>query len=250
MKKQLIQKATKDKPYLLINHKYIQIYTDGGKVYQQEQIVDVIAGKFIQRITEIPNADPYSLKRMKCGTLKDKNNVFATRLTKNSPPETIKTEFGVINNPNAIYEYYAIPGIDGKSFKAIKEEYDTIYYQDKNAIFYGFEKMENADRESFEYLDFCYARDKNFVFCKDNVIEIDTHNFKLNNNGFIYDEKNIFHYEHQVFLDAKTFEVLGAVKGTYDGVSAEGFIFNGTFIVKDKNGEYLYDSKTNHLTNK
>ncbi len=220
-----IREATEENPYLLIEDRFTTIYTYDNKVYDCSY-----------KKIEIPNADPYSLMIMKSGIIKDKDNVFNSRLAPNSPPATIKTEIGTINNPNAIYEYYSIPEIDSNSFEEIKEKYDTIYYRDKNSIFYDFKKIEKADRNSFEYLDFCYGKDKNFIFCRDKIIDINVNDFFIDRYGFIYDKNNIYYYENQIFLDIETFQVLGNERGS-----------NNIFILKDKNGEFFYNKITNIL---
>ncbi len=246
LKPEKIAQATEEKPYLLIDNRYLKVYTYNHKVYAIHSTFDHVMG-FIEKEIEIPGADPYSLTMMH-GILKDKNHVFNSRLAKNSPPATIETPVGKVNNPDAIDEYYMVEGIDGGSFEYLKEQWDTVYYRDKNAVFYNLKKIEKADRASFEYLDFCYGKDKYHVFHKGDILPIDVNNYTLNNHGFIYDDKNIFHYANQVFLDAKTFEVLDDVKGSNDGVNMEGSVVNATFIVKDKNGKYLYDTKNNTLT--
>lgn len=218
--------ATKESPYNLFD----KIYTFNNKVYEFRT--------YTNQIIEIPSADPFTFRNVS-GILADKNHVYLCQLTHNSPPN-IHPKYGKsANNPNAIWEYKIIDYIDGESFDYVKEKWDTVYWKDKNnAFIYNrdtkqLKKVNQADSTSFEYLDFCFAKDKNHVFFLDIIIPIDVNNYKLNKNGFIYDDNNIFHYENQITLNAPTFEVIKFES------SANPFI--GSFILKDKNGTYEYN---------
>ncbi len=224
LKPQRIATATKEEPYRLINN----FYTYGNKVYEFRD--------YTNQIIELPKADPLTFGAR--GYLADKNYVYACRLTPDSPTNDLP---GGRNNPKAIWEWYIVEGIHGGSYEYIKEKWDTIYFRDKDNIFYGLKKVEDADRNSFEYLDFCFGRDKNQVFFCDRIIPINTNDFELNANGFIYDRQNIFHYGNQIPLDAQTFKVLECKKGTYKGVGINGHPSTGTFVLEDKNGKYEYN---------
>lgn len=234
LKPQRIAEATKENPYRLFQ----DFYTYENKVFEFRG--------YTNQIIELPNADPLTFGSR--GYCADKNHVYNLRLAKNLPPKDIKQKNGTTNNPKAIWEWYIVEGIDGGSYEYIKEKWDTLYFRDKNSIFYGLEKIQEADRDSFEYLTFAFGRDKNHVFFRDKIIPINTNHFKLQINGFIYDKKNIFHYESQLFLDAETFKVIEHKEGTNSGVVISGLEgnkaapVNGTFILEDKNGKYEYNA--------
>lgn len=214
-----IAKATKENPYFLFD----DLYTYNKSVFYKDKT-------FI----EIPGADPFSLREIGPQIVADKTNVFIKRIAPNSPSPS-RT-----NILELIWEYQIIKGIDGKSFKPLKHKFETTYWMDKYAIYHGktsggveLIKMVQADRESFEELNFGYGKDKNHIFFCEKIIPISVEHFSLNNNGFIYDDKNIFHYQYQIPLDAKTFKVV-----EYE---SEQNPFMGTFILEDKSGQYEYN---------
>lgn len=224
LKPEKIAKATQEEPYHLLE----DFYTYNNKVYHFKN--------FNNQIIELPHADPLTFGSR--GYWADENYVFNLRLTPDSPTNRLP---GGRNNPKAIWEWYIVEGIHGGSYEYIKERWDTVYFRDKDSVFYNLKKIVEADRDSFEYLDFCFGRDKNHVFYADKIIPIDTHNFVLNENGFLWDQKNIFHYNNQLPLDAQSFKVLDCKKGTYIGVGINGQPFTGTFVLEDKNGVYEYN---------
>ncbi|MBU3024739.1 DKNYY domain-containing protein [Zobellia galactanivorans] len=221
-----IAKATKDNPY----HLFDNFYTYDNRVFEFRN--------HTKQIIELPQSDPVSFRDV-AGIKADKNFVYNAVLAPNSPPSTIKVGAFTKNNPDAIWQWVIMEGIDGESFNYVKEKWDTVYWKDKNAVFIyknkELIKLEGADSSSFTYLDFCYGRDNNHIFYLDQVIPIDVNNYTLNKNGFIYDKKNVFHYENQLELDAGTFKVL-----TYE---SEVNPFMGEFILEDKNGRYSYNRK-------
>ena len=230
---QLIEKphkisiATQENPYLLFD----QFYSFNEKVFELHSF---FKGKY----TEVPDADPYTFKKTG-NALTDKNYVFLRKLMHNGPVN-MQTFFG----PNTAWEYFIIPGIDGKTFTYVADRWDTLFWKDKNGVYYEstdkgypyYEKIEIADVNSFEYLGFCFAKDKNHVFYKDKVIDIDLDNYTVNKNGFIFDSNNIYHYENKLELDALTFKVL-----KYE---SETNPFLGNFLLEDKNGTYTYDQSS------
>lgn len=90
-----IAQATKEKPY----HLFDDFYTYDEKVFEIKT--------YTNQVIEILGADPYTLK-MKANFLMDKNHLFCTRLAPNSPPNTIDSNFGPINNSKAIWEWRCI----------------------------------------------------------------------------------------------------------------------------------------------
>lgn len=226
-----ISQATKELPY----HLFGNFYTYNSKVFDFYSKNQVIA---------LPEADPLSLRQVDgVGLiLADKNYVFMKRLAPNSPPEFYKNgNNSFLPTLKAIYEYYIVKGIDGASFNYTKNKWENVYWKDKDSVFIHLEvqrqlkKIEQADSDSFEYLDFCFGKDKNHVFYKDNVIPINPIHFTINKHGFIFDDEHIFHYQNKIPLDAKTFKVLKYENDTNP--------FIGTFVLEDKNGKYEYNEK-------
>ena len=219
-----IAQATKENPY----HLFDNFYTYNNKVFDYKT--------YTKQVLELPQADPITFRNV-AGIKADKNFVFNIKLAPNSPPKTSKVGTYIMNNPNSIWEWIIVDGIDGNSFNYVKEKWDTVYWKDKNAVFIyenqELIKLEEADSKTFTYLNFCYGKDKNNLFYLDKVIPIDVNNYTINKNGFIFDNNNIFHYENKLELNAKTFKVL-----KYD---SEVNPFKGEFILEDKNGQYSYN---------
>ncbi len=215
--------ATKDKPFCLFD----DFYTYDGKVYH--------LFSFTKKMVEVLNADPLTLKLVG-GILVDKNFVFTQEFIGNFPPNDEKNiSFPDLYN---VYKYVIADDVDGCSFAYIKNRWETVYWKDKNAVYIHtrdksntyLKKVENANVDTFEYLNFCFGRDKNNVFFKDKIVDIDPENYTLNKNGFMFDNKNIFYYAIKIPLDAPTFKVV-----SYE-CSTNPFI--GPFVLEDKNGKY------------
>ncbi len=226
-----IAQATRENPFHLFNRFYTydkKVY-DLGIMYQFFQTLD--------KVVLVPHADPLTF-RAEADMIADKNYVFAKYLAPNSPPKTIKNEFGsMINNPDVIWEYKIVEGIDGASFTYLgNNKWEVVYYKDKNSVFIkGLKKVKDADITTFSYLDFCYGRDKNHIFYLDKIMPIDPHHYTLTKHGFIFDKKHVFHYERKLPLDGVSFEVL-----QYE---SETNPFKGKFVLGDKSGKYEYDSQ-------
>ena len=218
-----IAAATQSNPY----HLFDKFYSYDNKVFEFRT--------FTNQVIEIPKADPLTFRNVS-GIFADKNTVFLSRLAPHSPPN-INPKNGKGNNPNAIWEYYAVQEVDGNSFNYIKEKWDTVYWKDKNTIYILQDKMlkkvQEADPTSFEYLDFCFGKDQHHVFHLDQKLPIQPSNYTLNSYGFIYDDQTIWYYENQIPLDAKTFKVEKQI--------ANKNVFQKTFLLSDKNGEYEYN---------
>lgn len=216
-----ILQASKENPF----HLFDDFYTFDQKVFD-----------ISRSVVEVVNADPYSFKKLGNAFL-DKNYVFSRRLTNNGVPATVQNMLA----PETNWEYIIIPGIDAQTFTFVRERWDTLYWKDKNYVYIettetgytSYRKVEIAEVNSFEYLNFCFGKDKNHVFYKDQIIAIDPQHFELNINGFIYDHKNIYHYQNKIELDPHTFKIIS--------VECLQNPFMGTFILEDKNGRYEYE---------
>lgn len=191
---------------------------------------------YTNQVILVPQADPKSFKKI-AGFFADNNHVYTQILSADSPPKSIQNHNGFsINNPDAKWEFIIIDGIDGKTFKYVKEKYDTVYWMDKNNIYYKVNNtlvpLANVDYKSFEYLDFLYAKDKNHIYYEGKILPIDVNDYSLNQWGFIKDKTNIYHYDFKIPLDPESFEVL-----YYN-------LIKQPIILQDKNGKYEYTRST------
>jgi hypothetical protein len=220
-KQKKIANATRKNPLLLFEN----LYTFENRVFFKSRDKSFV---------EIPKADPLTLSQTGLSILTDKNHIFIKKM------ESPLTEINISSFQEINWKYEIIEGIDGKSFEPYKYKYETTYWRDKLSVYYIKEfgdadiiKVVQANQESFEELNFGFGKDKNHIFYRDKIIPINTIHFNLNKNGFIYDEKNIFHYQNQIPLDAKTFKIL-----EYE---SEQNPFMGTFILEDRSGKYKYN---------
>ncbi|WP_161635340.1 DKNYY domain-containing protein [Aquimarina macrocephali] len=214
-----IKKATKNDPFFLFG----DFYTYENRVFFKKKVNSFI---------EIPKADPLTFREAGLSIFADKNHVFVQKWAFPLPSINSFLERN--------WEYQIIKGIDSKSFEPYKYKFETTYWKDKYAVYYGKSisgveliKIAQADRESFEELNFGFGKDKDHVFYLDKIISLNANHFILNKNGFIYDDRNIFHYQNQIPLDVKTFKIL-----EYE---SEQNPFMGTFILEDRSGKYKYN---------
>ena len=170
----------------------------------------------------------------------------------------------------------SVDGLDVKTFRALENSKDiTIidYFVDKNNIYYAYEnleKIQGADKNSFEVLGYYIAKDKNNVYYNGKKMEnVDSKSFK-NFGNFIGKDKNRVFYitgnEDIKDADAESFEIMGdtyyfrdknnifVIKYSNDFPAGQGFIKlpnidRNSFITlseeigKDKNGVYYFGEK-------
>lgn len=218
-----IANATKEKPF----HLFDDFYTYNNSVFH--------SFKLHGEHHEIPLADPYTFKKL-ASVFVDKNHVYSNQLLHNGSPATLQN----VNHPDTKWEYFIIPGIDAQTLDYVRPK-DTLYLKDKYYVYFKtmeqgaclYKKVASADVNSFDYLDFCFGKDKKHVFFKGDIIDIDPKDFNLNENGFIFDRKNIYHYENKIALDPTTFKVV-----SFESITNP---FIGNFILEDKNGTYEYE---------
>lgn len=242
-KAEKISSATSNNPYLLFDN----FFTYDNKVFE----IDTAKELHI----EIPNADPLTFRKEGI-VFADKKYVF-TKRPRNSSDFNFTNKNIVFRILNIFWEYIVLEGVDGKSFNYFKEnqqikyckDYNNVYIESRHLGFPTLKKIEKADVNTFECLDFCYAKDNNHVFYKDKVINIDPKECKTNINRFIWDSENIYHYDAKLPLDANSFEIL-----SYE---SEINPYLGKIILQDKNGQYVFSrswqsknivlKKNNHL---
>ncbi len=187
---------------------------------------------YTKQIIEVPEADPETFRKVS-GFYADKNHVFYQCLQDNSPEETITNAYGHnMNNPDAKWQISIVQGLDGKSFNYIQDKYDTVYWKDKNGIYIkrngSLKALENVDKQSFTYLNFLYGKDNKHIYYEDQILPIDVNEYSLDQWGFIKDQFRIFHYDFEIGLDPKSFEVV-----YYN-------LIKQPIILEDKNGKYEY----------
>ncbi|BBM56764.1 hypothetical protein JMUB4039_0742 [Leptotrichia trevisanii] len=174
----------------------------------------------------------------------------------------------------------SVDGLDVKTFRVLENSKDVTsidYFVDKNNIYYAYEdleKIQGADKNSFEVLGYYIAKDKNNVYYNGKKMEnVDSKSFK-NFGDFIGKDKNRVFYvtgnEDIKDVDAKSFEIMGdtryfrdknnifVIKYSNDFPDGQGFIKlpnidRNSFITlseefgKDKNGIYYIGEKINGI---
>ena len=216
---------------------------------------------------------PEGFETVKENYVKDSKNVYKI--------EADITDSIPISSDNKINtKKISLDGLDVKTFRALENSKDITsidYFVDKNNIYYAYEnleKIQGADKNSFEILGNYIAKDKNNVYYNGKKMEnVDSKSFK-NFGNFIGKDKNRVFYitgnEDIKDADAESFEIMGdtyyfrdknnifVIKYSNDFPDGEGFvklpnIDRNSFITlseeigKDKNGVYYIDEKINGI---
>ena len=216
---------------------------------------------------------PEGFETVKENYVKDSKNVYKI--------EAEITDSIPISSDNKINtKKISLDGLDVKTFRALENGKDVTsidYFVDKNNIYYAYEnleKIQGADKNSFEVLGNYIAKDKNNVYYNGKKMEnVDSKSFK-NFGNFIGKDKNRVFYitgnEDIKDVDAKSFEIMGdtyyfrdknnifVIKYSNDFPDGEGFIKlpnidRNSFITlseeigKDKNGVYYIGEKINGI---
>ena len=216
---------------------------------------------------------PEGFETVKENYVKDSKNVYKI--------EAEITDSIPISSDNKINtKKISLDGLDVKTFRALENSKDVTsidYFVDKNNIYYAYEnleKIQGADKNSFEVLGNYIAKDKNNVYYNGKKMEnVDSKSFK-NFGNFIGKDKNRVFYitgnEDIKDADAKSFEIMGdtryfrdknnifVIKYSNDFPDGEGFIKlpnidRNSFITlseefgKDKNGIYYIGEKINGI---
>ena len=216
---------------------------------------------------------PEGFETVKENYVKDSKNVYKI--------EAEITDSIPISSDNKINtKKISLDGLDVRTFRALENSKDVTsidYFVDKNNIYYAYEnleKIQGADKNSFEVLGYYIAKDKNNVYYNGKKMEnVDSKSFK-NFGNFIGKDKNRVFYitgnEDIKDADAESFEIMGdtyyfrdknnifVIKYSNDFPDGEGFIKlpnidRNSFITlskeigKDKNGVYYIDEKINGI---
>ena len=212
---------------------------------------------------------PEGFEIVKENYVKDSKNVYKI--------EADITDSIPISSDNKINtKKISLDGLDVKTFRALENSKDVTsidYFVDKNNIYYAYEnleKIQGADKNSFEVLGYYIAKDKNNVYYNGKKMEnVDSKSFK-NFGDFIGKDKNRVFYitgnEDIKDADAESFEIMGdtyyfrdknnifVIKYSNDFPAGQGFIKlpnidRNSFITlseeigKDKNGVYYFGEK-------
>ena len=212
---------------------------------------------------------PEGFETVKENYVKDSKNVYKI--------EAEITDSIPISSDNKINtKKISLDGLDVKTFRALENSKDVTsidYFVDKNNIYYAYEnleKIQGADKNSFEVLGNYIAKDKNNVYYNGKKMEnVDSKSFK-NFGNFIGKDKNRVFYitgnEDIKDADAESFEIMGdtyyfrdknnifVIKYSNDFPAGQGFIKlpnidRNSFITlseeigKDKNGVYYFGEK-------
>ena len=216
---------------------------------------------------------PEGFETVKENYVKDSKNVYKI--------EAEITDSIPISSDNKINtKKISLDGLDVKTFRALENGKDVTsidYFVDKNNIYYAYEnleKIQGADKNSFEVLGYYIAKDKNNVYYNGKKMEnVDSKSFK-NFGNFIGKDKNRVFYitgnEDIKDADAESFEIMGdtyyfrdknnifVIKYSNDFPAGQGFIKlpnidRNSFITlseeigKDKNGVYYFGEKIKEI---
>ena len=216
---------------------------------------------------------PEGFETVKENYVKDSKNVYKI--------EADITDSIPISSDNKINtKKISLDGLDVKTFRALENGKDVTsidYFVDKNNIYYAYEnleKIQGADKNSFEVLGNYIAKDKNNVYYKGRKMEnVDSASIKTFGNFIGKDKNRVFYItgnEEIKDADASSFEIMGdtyyfrdknnifVIKYSNDFPDGEGFIKlpnidRNSFITlseeigKDKNGVYYIDEKINGI---
>lgn len=179
---------------------------------------------------------PEGFETVKENYVKDSKNVYKI--------EAEITDSIPISSDNKINtKKISLDGLDVRTFRALENSKDVTsidYFVDKNNIYYAYEdleKIQGADKNSFEVLGYYIAKDKNNVYYNGKKMEnVDSKSFK-NFGDFIGKDKNRVFYvagnKDIKDVDAESFEMMGDTDYFRDK--------NNVFVVKYSN--YLSDEQ-------
>ena len=216
---------------------------------------------------------PEGFEIVKENYVKDSKNVYKI--------EAEITDSIPISSDNKINtKKISLDGLDVRTFRALENRKDVTsidYFVDKNNIYYAYEnleKIQGADKNSFEVLGNYIAKDKNNVYYKGRKMEnVDSASIKTFGNFIGKDKNRVFYItgnEDIKDADAESFEIMGdtryfrdknnifVIKYSNDFPDGQGFIKlpnidRNSFITlseeigKDKNGVYYIDEKINGI---
>ena len=216
---------------------------------------------------------PEGFETVKENYVKDSKNVYKIE-------SEITDSIPIFSDNKINTKKISVDGLDVKTFRALENSKDVTsidYFVDKNNIYYAYEnleKIQGADKNSFEILSNYIAKDKNNVYYNGKKMEnVDSASVKTFGNFIGKDKNRVFYItgnEDVKDADASSFEIMGdtryfrdknnifVIKYSNDFPDGEGFIKlpnidRNSFITlseeigKDKNGVYYIDEKINGI---
>ncbi len=190
-------------------------------------------------------ADPNTFEVLWWFYAKDKNNVYTEKIKiKNADSDTFKVLwwFYSRDKDGVYFSWKNIDWATPDTFEVLSRGYwkdwnkvyflddiikyeldlntiyffkDSIFIKDKNGIYCGRKKLNNADIDTFEILEFWYAKDKNNIYRDAFLCSISKVNwanpesFNVITQSFSKDENNIYYLDNKIEgADLETFEVL------------------------------------------
>jgi hypothetical protein len=194
-----IAAATEAEPYRLVH----RVYCWDGKVVERDD--------FTGRDIPFPEADPLTF-RSAGGFYADKNHVWVRRLAENSPPLTVETPDGIVNNRAAIWEYRILPGIAGADFTWFDSRWDTTLWTDKRRIYTWSDRklvaLPDVVASEFRTYGQCFGTDGKAVFCGARKLPLNVERMRTE-GGFVWDDEKVFIAGTELPLHGKTFRILG-----------------------------------------
>lgn len=222
---------------------------------------------------KLRDVSPKGFEILKENYVKDSENVYKIEIEYIDP-------IPIFSNNKINTKKISVDGLDVKTFRALENDKDVTsidYFVDKNNIYYAYEnleKIQGADKNSFEILGYYTAKDKNNVYYKGIKMEnVDSASVKTFGNFIGKDKNRVFYItgnEDIKDADASSFEIMGdtyyfrdknnifVIKYSNDFPDGEGFIKlpnidRNSFITlseeigKDKNGVYYIGEKINGI---
>jgi len=222
---------------------------------------------------KLKDVSPKGFEILKENYVKDSENVYKIEIEYIDP-------IPIFSNNKINTKKISVDGLDVKTFRALENDKDVTsidYFVDKNNIYYAYEnleKIQGADKNSFEILGYYTAKDKNNVYYKGIKMEnVDSASIKMFGNFIGKDKNRVFYItgnEDIKDADASSFEIMGdtyyfrdknnifVIKYSNDFPDGEGFIKlpnidRNSFITlseeigKDKNGVYYFGEKINGI---
>ena len=207
--------------------------TDKNGVYYSGTLIENVKLNpyFLEKVSDDEN--------MSIAFFKQENDVYHVRYSKackieDADADTLRQFSGnwLIDANNAYYFGYfdcevdVIHNIDTNTF----EELEWDYAKDKNSVYFEGITMDDTDSETFEILDYGYAKDKNKIYLDGIKLEI-----KEEENN--YDYSDYWGYEEDSEEEEKI---------NFTGFDPDSFELLNRYIFRDKNFVYGYEYREHY----
>jgi hypothetical protein len=198
----LIRAATPDDPFWL----YPDFAAAGNEVWRWDS--------FRMKRSVVPGADPASFRKVG-DVVADHRQVWVHRLAANSPPASIPTGGGGTRaNPDAVWEYAEVPGVDGGSLTWLFNRWDTIFYRDTDRVYammdgVGLVALPGVSPAAFRAFGDSFGTDGVQIWSGPHPVPLDPRKTRLD-GFFLCDDAHVFLSHHRLPLDGAGFRVLMA----------------------------------------